>query len=415
MARKIKWRYRKNPHQKEFHDDITSKFLHLSGGFGSGKTFGLVYKCIQLSWLNKDIPGGMVAPDFADLEKDVIPVLEEIFDRHRVKFKYRAGRYLQFPWTKAKIYLASAKKRLRGPNWGWAVVNEVTLMPYVRYKEVVGRVRIKRSKYPQIASSGTPEGFGSEYHKHFIKKPFSPKLRVVYGSTRANQNNLAEDYIPSLESSFDRAMLEAYLDGLFVNMTGNRFYYNYTEKNEDRSLKYDPEQEVYACFDFNVQFMTVTFWQERGARLAAVDEIVIENNADTAKMCRVMLEKGYLPDNTIIVPDPSGNARSTKGKSDVQIIEESGFYRVMKTKAPKMRTRQLNAANLMEKKVIMINPDKCPTLQDDFLGVTQDPNTNEKNKENPALTHASDGADYLIELKFPFSGRRSGISVGRAR
>ncbi len=415
MARTVHWRYDKNPHQKVFHDDVTSKYLHLSGGFGSGKTYALCMKAIQLSFINKDIAGGLVAPDFADLEKDILPTMEEIMQKHRVNFDYKSGRYFRFPWSKAKLYLTSAKKRIRGPNWGYALINELTLIPYMRYKEIIGRVRVKRARLPQIASSGTPEGFGTDYHKNLIKTPFSPNIRVVFGSTRANAHNLSEDYIPSLTASYDKAMLDAYLDGLFVNMTGNRFYYAFGDKNKDVSIQRDPDLDVYCCFDFNVQFMTTTFWHHIGGRLIAFDEIVIENNADTKKMCEIMLQRGYLPDSTIIAPDPSGNSRSTKGKSDVEIIRQAGFHRILSTKAPYMRTRQLNAANLMDKSIVKINPLRCPTLEDDFLGVTQDPNTNEKMKNNPRLTHASDGFDYLVDHLYPFSGKRSGVLVTQAR
>ncbi len=413
----VSWRYNKNPHQLEFHKDIKSKFLHLSGGFGSGKTYALCYKAIQLSYLNKDIPGGFIAPDFADLEKDVLPTMEDILTAHKITYKYRAGRYFQFPWTKSKLYLASGKKRIRGPNWGYACINELTLIPYLRYREIIGRVRLKKARYPQIASSGTPEGFGSDYHEHLIEKPFSDKARVIFGSTRANKHNLSEDYIPSLMSSFDKVMLDAYVDGLFVNMVGNRFYYAYTDRNEDKNIaEYQEGEAVHVCIDFNVEYMTATVWRFDGYTLRGIDEIEIRNNADTEKMCAELIRRGYMPDNTVIYPDPSGNSRRTSGKSDIQIIRNYGFKEIrVKPSAPQFRQRQLNANNLLAKGIVKINPDKMPAMKRDFLAVTQDPATTEKIKENPKLTHASDGFDYMVDHLFPFSGKRSGVLVQRYR
>lgn len=410
MGKHISWQYNKNRHQKEFHRDITSKFLHLSGGFGSGKTHALCMKAIQLSYLNKHIPGGLLCPSYGDFKKDVKPLLEEILDRHKVKYRYTDMKYY-FPWSKAPMYVVTGKNKLRGPNWGWAVINEATLIPWVRYKEVVGRVRLKRAPRPQIASSGTPEGFGSDYHEHLIETPFSANVRVIYGSTRDNLQNLSDDYIPSLEAAFDKIMLDAYLDGLFVNMVGNRFYYNYGSKNEDTSIVHDEMATVHAMMDFNVEHMTTTLWHFDGYRLLGFDEIVIPNNADTEKMCNALIDRGYTPDRTIVYPDPAGKARSTKGNSDVQIIKNCGFMDIkVRSQAPPFRRRQLNANNLLDKRRVLINPVKMPTMKRDFLAVTQDPGTYEKLKDNPKLTHASDGFDYGVDHLFPFSGKRSNVS-----
>jgi hypothetical protein len=409
--------YNANPHQKLFHNDLTSKFLHLSGGYGSGKTHSLCMKAIQLSYLNKGIPGGLVAPDFADFEKDVLPTMEDILNKHRIKFDYRAGRYFQFPWTTAKLYLASAKKRIRGPNWGYALINELTLMPYVRYREVIARVRIKRSRYPQIASSGTPEGFGTDYHEHLIEKPFSDGVRVIYGSTLDNVHNLNADYIPSLTQSFDKVMLDAYLKGLFVNMIGNRFYYAYDTKNEDITIpEFDGDEQVYVAMDFNVEHMTSTVWRYDGRCLRGIDEIVILNNASTEIMCDEMKRRGYFPDNTIIFPDTAGKSRRTSGKSDVEIIKQAGYRDVRyRQAAPQFRGRQLNGNNLLQKGLVKIHPERMPAMKRDFLAVIQDPTTTAKVKDNPKLTHASDGFDYMVDLLFPFSGKRSGVTVHKYR
>ncbi len=414
MGKHVSWNYKKTPHQKEFHDDLVSKFLHLSGGFGSGKTYGLVMKAFQLSYINRDIPGGMLCPTYGDFKRDVLPLMEEILGDHRIKYDFVNMKF-KFPWSRAPMYVVTGKQKIRGPNWGWGVINELTLIQYLRYKEFIGRIRLKAAICPQIASCGTPEGFGSDYHEHLIEKPFSDKIKVVYGSTRANAHNLQEDYIPSLEASFDKIMLDAYLDGLFINMIGNRFYYNYSEKNEDRSIVEDPEQDVHACMDFNVEHMTTTLWHFNG-QAQAFDEIVILNNADTEKMAQALKDRGYTPARTIIYPDPSGNSRRTSGKADIQILRDAGFNRIkVKPKAADFRTRQLSANNLFAKKNVMINPDKCPTLKKDFLAVTQDSGTYEKIKDNPKLTHASDGFDYGMEHLFPFSGKRTNVTSTRHR
>jgi hypothetical protein len=171
----VKIKYTKNKHQREFHNDVTTRRLHLSTGFGGGKTFAVCQKTIQLSWLNRHIPGGMVQGTLADFKKDWLPLMEEILDENKVRYEYKQsgkyGPYFKFPWSNAPIYITSAENKIRGPNWGWATINELTLMKLVRYKEVMGRVRIKKAPFPQIASCGTPEGWANDYYGYLIEKP----------------------------------------------------------------------------------------------------------------------------------------------------------------------------------------------------------------------------------------------------
>jgi hypothetical protein len=418
-------RYIRNPHQKEFDEDTTSKLLHLSSGFGGGKSHAIVAKSFQLSRLNRGIPGGCVVPTIADFKKDLLPLYEEILETNRIPYKYhKTDKWFQFPWSTGRMYVTSAEKRIRGPNWGWAVINEVTLISHERYKETLGRVRIKRTKFPQIASSGTPEGMSHWAYEVFVENP-APRTRIIYGDTRDNQANLNDDYIPTLEASYDPIMLDAYLRGLFVNMKGNRFYYGYDpKKNDNPKLDRIPGLDVIVTLDYNVSPMVATlghlvpFLNERGKpetypdgtpmkKAIFFDQIVIADGAETKKMCSAFRAHGLDPDHTVIYPDPAGRNRSTKGPPDNQILKNEGWHRI-KTKlvAPQFRKRQLAVCNLLTRGQFELNPKRCKALKKDLEAVEQDPATYEKLKDNPKLTHASDGADYFIDIEFPLSGQK---------
>lgn len=420
-----KIRFRRNKHQKLFDEDTTSKHLFLSSGFGGGKSHSIVMKSFQLSKLNRGIPGGCVVPSIADFKKDLLPLYEEILDENRIKYKYhKTDKWFLFPWSSGKMYVATAEKKLRGPNWGWAVINEVTLISQLRYRETLGRVRLPRAKYPQIASGGTPEGKSHWAYEDFVETPLK-NSRIIYGDTRDNQRNLSEDYIPTLESSYDAVMLDAYLRGLFVNMKGNRFYYAYDPKrNDNKEIVQVPGLEVRVSLDYNVSPMVATLWNiipvvsERGKQLVypngqpilkarAFDQIVIEDGAETQKMCRAFAAYGLDPNTTTIYPDPAGRARSTKGPPDNEILKAEGWGKI-KTRlvAPQFRKRQLAVCNLLMRGLIELNPVKCKALRKDLEAVEQDPATYEKIKDNPKLTHASDGMDYFIDIEFPLSGQK---------
>lgn len=420
---KIRVRYKRNAHQQEFDDDVTTKYLHLSSGFGGGKSYALVMKLLKLSQLNKGLAGGCVVPSLPEYKKDLLPLFEEILDTNRIRYRYhKSDFWFQFPWSKGKLYVQTAEKKIRGPNWAYAGINEIGLITHERFKETLGRVRIKKAPFPQIASAGTPEGTSHWLYETFVETPLK-RSKVIYGDTRANSRNLHEDYIQSLEDSYDPIMLDAYLRGLWVNMKGSRFYYAYDPaKIDNKNLEQIEGAPVYVSLDYNVSPMVATLWNvvylttksgvplldhagQRMRKAKAFDQIVIDDGAETAHMAKAFISYGLDPENTYIYPDPAGKARSTKGPPDNEILRKYGFTKIrVKTVAPQFRKRQLCANNLLAKRLVEINPIKCKALKKDFEAVEQDKATFEKIKDNPKLTHASDGFDYFADIEFPLSG-----------
>ena len=406
---KIKIQYDKNKHQCDFHRDIKSRRLHLSTGFGGGKTYALCMKALQLSMLNKGHAGGFMAPSYKEFKKDCLPTIEDILDQNRIKYEYnKTDMFFKFPWSKAPMYVVSGQEKIRGPNWAYACINELTIIPLVRYKEIIARVRIKKAPFPQIASCGTPEGWANEYYEYMIEKPRA-KTRIIYGSSKDNVENLDEDYISDLYDSYDSIMQAAYIEGEWVNMGEDLFYYSYdVKRNEDETLKFGQYEMAHIGIDFNVKPMSATVWVQRKGKLLGVDEVTIKDNATTEKLARALIARGYTPDNSILYPDPSGDSRSTKGQPDIKILENAGYYEIRRrSKAPGMRQRQLNTNNLLAKGTVVINPDKMPEMRKDFMAVQQDPVKLDKIKKNPDRTHHSDGFDYVCDILYPFKGRET--------
>lgn len=419
---KYKVKYKKNRHQREFHGDLVSRFLHLSTGFGGGKTYALCMKAIQLSMLNAPHHGGLVCPDFQEFKKDVLPEFESILDRNGIPYRYhKTDHYFTFPWTKGRLYVVSADKPIRGPNWAYALINEVTLIPLLKYKEVIGRVRVKRARIPQIASCGTPEGYASEYYDYFIENPpklMQDKLRIIYGATDDNADNLHEFYLENLESAYDKKMIQTFRDGLWVNMADNLFYYSYNPRiNHDESIAREDWDQFHISMDFNVDPFCATVWGYDGFSLSGIEQIELKGAEGfrTENMIQAMVARGYRPHNTVIYPDPAGKARSTKGLPDVTILRNAGYEVRVKSVAPQFRTRQLNVNNLLDKGLIKFHPVRCKGIKKDFEAVEQNILTFEKMKDSPNLTHFSDGLDYMCDILFPFSGNAKATTQTKIR
>lgn len=403
--------------QFDFYEDDTSKFLHLSAGYGFGKTTALCYKIIKLTMLNRNIDGGLVAPSFTDYKRDVLPALESILDKHELPYKYHGTDHtFNFPWTTGTLYVATGEKKLRGPNWGFAGINEVTLLPIERYREVIGRVRVKGAKYPQIVSSGTPEGIASEYYSIFVEKPWKGS-RILYGDTRENSHNLDPSYIESLMNSYPKQMIDAYLKGLWVNLTGNRFYYSYDPLKNDKQNSVDESVGFICAMDMNVDPFCISIWQKIGRKFIGIDEIVLSGGEGykVENIISAMATRGYTKNNTIICPDPTAKNRNVTGKTVKEILENHGFSVHMKASAPRFRERQINMNNHFDKCLIEVNPITQPKTKKDFMAVEVDPITFEKSKKNAELTHLSDGVDYMVDVYAPFNDHRSKNEVHKIR
>lgn len=419
---KYRIKYKKNRHQREFHTDMDARFLHLSTGFGGGKTYALCMKALLLSRLNAPHAGAIVVPDFQEFKKDVLPEMQMILEKNKIPYKYhQTDKYFKFPWSKGRLYVASADKAIRGPNWAFALINEVTLIPLLKYKEVIGRVRVKGAKCPQICSVGTPEGYSSEYYEYFIENPpklMQDKLRIIYGSTDDNADNLNDLYLENLEAAYDKKMIMTFREGLWVNLAENVFYYSYNPRvNHDARIKRDDWDMFHISMDFNVDPFCATVWGFDGFRLFGIDQIKLEGGEGyrTENMIQAMVARGYRPNNAVIYPDPAGRARSTKGLPDVTILRNAGYDVRVKAAAPSFRARQLNVNNLLDKGLIVFNPEKCTGIKKDLEAVEQNILTLEKVKSNASLTHFSDGLDYMCDILFPFSGNAKATTTTRIR
>jgi hypothetical protein len=392
-----------------------SRFIHLSGGYSSGKTYSLCMKALKFRWINRNYSGGLTAPSYSELKKDVLPTFEHIFEVNRIPYRYhQTDKVFTFPWCRGKLYLFTAENKIRGPNLSDMGINEATLISRERYLECIGRVRVKGAAHLQVYSSGTPEGTHNYLYELLVEKPMA-NSRTIYAKTMDNVENIDPQYIESLRASYDKVTLQAYLEGLWVNMNGNQFYYAHTPANQDKTLRRQPHEITLVALDFNVEFMTASCWHRFGDQIIGFDEIVIENNADTERMINALRARDYMPENTIIYPDPAGKNRRTSGAPDHVILKNAGYEVITRLAAPRMRQRQLNVNNLLDKKRIVYNPETMPTMKRDLEAVEQDPVTYEKIKKNPKLTHASDGLDYMTDILFPFSGKKEKSDIIKFR
>ena len=121
-----------------------------------------------------------------------------------------------------------------------------------------------------------PEGFKFVYQQFVKAVREKPELETLYGliqaSTYDNEANLPDDYIDSLRQSYPEQLIEAYLNGQFVNLNSGTIYNNFNRTLNHTDLVMDSSEPLYIGMDFNVMNMSAVTHIGRGGNPYAVDE-----------------------------------------------------------------------------------------------------------------------------------------------
>lgn len=421
---KIKIRYKPLPTQAQlYYDDITDTIMH-SAGLGGGKTHNLCMKALRLSQLNKGYPGGLLCPSYKDFKRDVKETFENIFELNGLKEKQhywfnKSDFEYRFAWNRKPLYIFSGEKPISGPNLAYCLINEPSLIPFERIKEMMRRVRLKKAPFRQRIMAGTPEDRFSWLidwvNDMQIKAGQNPNsFKLLQGSTRENIH-IDESYVSHLESTLDGKALKVYRDGALIKLVGELFYYSFEKgKIADNAIEYDPLYPVHVGLDFNVGYMTCSFsqkkWWNNRWEQHFFDELILEGNSNTYSMADALLAR-FDAHQMIVTCDSSGRARKTTGikdlLTDVSILKSKGLNVRYKSSNTGLRKRQLLVNGLMDHRQIKVNP-RCKKLLRDWEQVEQSKVdfTKLKDKDN-TLTHLSDGADYVLDFEFILPGKHN--------
>ncbi|WP_256806490.1 terminase large subunit domain-containing protein [Pseudomonas kurunegalensis] len=395
------------------------KFSAFVGGYRSGKTFvGCVRLCIN-ALENPRIPQGYFAPTYphiADIFYDTIPVVAEAFglvadivpSNKRVHLRDRRGRLLSTIICKSMEH----PHKIVGFNIAHALVDEIDCMPIKKadsaWKKIIARMS---TVWPSRAENTidvttTPEGFNWVYRKFVKELSADPAQKEFYGivhaSTRQNAKNLPKDYIPSLRRSYPANLVDAYIDGLFVNLTSGCVYPNFNRFacHTDETIR--PGEDLHIGMDFNINRMAACVFVIREGEPLLVDELT--SLFDTPAMIEA-LDKRYQGKHKITVyPDASGkNRKSVSGsESDHSLLKQAGFSVKVNPSNPAVRDRVLSVnamfLNGEGKRRLKVNTDKCPVTTQ----VLEQQAYNEQGEPNKDGTEdPGDAFGYFVVHRYP--------------
>lgn len=397
------------------------KFSAFVGGYRSGKTFvGCVRLCIN-ALENPGIPQGYFAPTYpqiADIFYDTMPVVAEAFglfadivpSKKRVYLRDNRGRCLSTIVCKSMEH----PHRIVGFNIAHALVDEIDCMPIKKadsaWKKIIARMS---TVWPgrdmnTIDVTTTPEGFNWVYRKFVKELASNPSQRPLYGivhaSTRQNAKNLPKDYIKSLRESYPSNLVDAYIDGLFVNLTSGSVYPSFCRRQNHTDATIRPGEQLHVGMDFNINRMAATIHVIRDGLPMLLEEAT--SLFDTPAMI-VELKRRFPGHSITVYPDASGkNRKSVNGsESDHSLLRAAGFMVMVNPSNPMVRDRVLavNAMflNIDHKRRYLVNTDNCPVTTQvlEQQAYTENGEPNKDGTEDPV-----DALGYFIVQRFPIAG-----------
>jgi len=373
------------------------------GGLGSGKTEGGIWRTIRLKRESPDLNVAYYLPTYGLIHDIAFPRFSETFENLNIPYKLnRQHNYLEIE-NCGKIIFRSMDRpeKIVGYETADCVVDELDTLPTDKAQDVwgkiVARTRKKKpnGKHNTRAVVTTPEGFKFVYDK-WKKSPMDGS-KLIKAPTWSNPF-LPDDYVDSLRESIPSNMLEAYLNGEFVNMNSASVYTEYDRATHHTRATIQPEETLHIGMDFNVGQMAAIVHVVRDNKPYAVQEHI--GLLDTPAMI-ADLKRHYSGHQIIIYPDASGKSRKSvnASESDISLLRQAGFKVFVNNRNPSIRDRVMSMNMMFKKRHYMVNSDNCPQYVESLE--KQAYNKNGDPDKQSGHDHANDAAGYFVTYRYP--------------
>lgn len=249
--------------------------------------------------------------------------------------------------------------------------------------------------FNRVSAYTTPEGFRFTYDRW--KRNSVDGYEIIQAPTYSNPY-LPEDYIDNLRNSYPAALIEAYIEGKFVNLTAGTIYSAYQRERNRSGETIQANEPLHIGQDFNVSNMASTITVRRGDSWHAVEEL--SGLQDTPHLVRVLQEK-YAGHHITVYPDASGGSRKTVNASvsDIQILRDAGFSIRAPKANPPVKDRILAVNTAFEKGRLFVNDAACSDLAEGLEQMAYDKN-GEPDKSS-GFDHHTDALGYLAHQRMP--------------
>ena len=416
---------------------LEKKYPCFVAGFGAGKSTMMAVSVLRDLRFphNKPIKIGCYCPTYDLLKLITIPYLAEFLEVSGIGYKLNKQDYIFYLDTGDQIIMRSMDNpaRIVGYETFRAHVDELDTLNEEKAKDawnkIIGRNRQPVYKYDdnggflyytdkkgklkkqiqknKVSAYTTPEGFG------FVYKTWGNKPKESYGIITAptySNPNLDDDYIDGLRESYPGELIEAYIEGRFVNLKSGTIYSEFDRKLNGTLEKINKGDELHIGMDFNVNNMSAVVCVKKSNKPYALYEF--SKGKDTHDVCKRINAK-YHGHRITIYPDASGDNKSSKNasESDITIIKSYGFRIKMDRKNPFVKDRVLavcaQICNGKGERSLMINEELCPDLAESLE--KQIWGKDGKPDKTAGYDHFPDSLGYFIFQLWPVKRNKKGV------
>jgi hypothetical protein len=405
-------RYKSTKPQDEFLN-LANKYRAFIGGYGSGKTWVEGQAECEHYWEWPKVNQGYFAPTYSIIRDIYYPTIEEVAFSMGLNVDIKQGNHEVHFYSGRQYRGTTICRSLDHPQTivgfkiGRASIDELDTLSIIKaedcWRKIIARMRYKVDGLRNgIDIGSTPEGFRF-CHKLFVQLvQENPELSKNYGliqaSTYDNEANLPTDYIPSLKEIYPAELIEAYINGQFVNLTSGTVFRNYDRIRCNSNEFIRDSEPLFIGQDFNVQKMASAIFVQRPDGYHAVAEL--KDVFDTPDVIKIIQEK-YKGHRILIYPDASGKSRKTvdASKSDIALLTQAGFAVRVNASNPAIKDRILATNKAFEAGKIKVNAKACPTLARCLEQQAYDDN-GEPDKTS-GFDHMNEAFSYFVAYEFP--------------
>jgi hypothetical protein len=412
-----------HPRQLDFVADQSTQIIGLSAGYGAGKTRALCAKAVTLAIANQGFIGAVMEPT-GPLIRDIWQSdFDDFLEDHGIPYSFRASPLpeyiLHLPGGDTKILCRSFENwtRIIGLNLAWVLADEIdTVTPSIASKafpKILGRLRSGNVR--QFGAASTPEGYRWLWETFASDKASGRDDRRLIKMRSTDNPHLPADFIERLQANYDPNLLQAYLNGEFVNLTTGTVYNRFDRlKHVTATLPDISDEPLRIGIDFNIGNMSAVIGIRTANGLLIVDEISGAHDTDALGQ---QIRSRYPQHRLYGYPDASGGNRSTNAtQTDIQILEGYGISNQSPKSNPPVRDRVAAVQALLENgkgQVRLQVQQTCKRLIE-CLELQCYTDKGDPDKE-AGYDHMNDALGYLIWREFnPLhsgAGRSTGIRI----
>ena len=405
------------PHQVQFIDDIEHRKLALVCGFGAGKTYGLICKAVHMAAMNVGHVSALFEP-IAPMLRDILQrTMDDLLEQWDIPYDFRVSPLpeytLHFAEGSHTILLRTMEtaNRIRGQNLCAVGFDEAdTANKNVATQAMrMALARLRDGNVQQFYAATTPEGFGWAYET--FEKNATSDTALIRARTSDNPH-LPEGFIDSLLENYPEQLIQAYLNGSFVNLNTGQVYDRFDRaKHLVSDLPNLDSEPLRIGIDFNVTNTNAVIGCRIGDQLIVIDEITGAHDTDALAQ---EIQRRYADRRVYVYPDASGGNRSTNSsRTDIAILESYGFSNQSTRSNPAVRDRVLSVQSLLENskgRVRLQIASHCTRLIECLE--LQSWNAKGEPDKEAGYDHINDALGYLVVREFSPLHVRAGRGTG---